>query len=75
MDIKSITDGFVAIRELIELITKLGEDTNNLALQRAILELDKKNYFLEKEILELKKELDKREQFNMKFIDNYYCGF
>lgn len=72
MDIKTITEGFGAVRELIELITKLGEETNNLALQKAILELDKKNYQLEKEILELKKELDKRQQYNMQFIDNYY---
>ena len=40
MDIKTITEGFGAVRELIELITKLGEETNNLTLQKAILELD-----------------------------------
>ena len=72
MDIKTITEGFGAVRELIELITKLGEETNNLALQKAILELDKKNYQLEKEILELKKELDKRDQYNMVFEKDKY---
>ena len=73
MDIKTITEGFGAVRELIEIITKLGEETNNLALQKAILELDKKNYQLEKEILELKKELDKREQYNMQFSSKDNC--
>ena len=72
MEIKNITDGMVAIKELIALITKIGKESNNLALQKAILELDKKNYTLEKEILELKKELDKREQFNMAFEEKYY---
>ena len=75
MDIKTITEGFGAVRELIELITKLGEETNNLALQKAILELDKKNYQLEKEILELKKELDKRNQYNMVFENNQYWNY
>lgn len=73
MDIKTITEGMGAIRELIALISKLGEETNNLALQKAILELDKKNYQLEKEILELKKELDKKEQYNMKFSSEDNC--
>ena len=65
MDFKTITDGLTTIKELVDLITKIGEETNNLALQKAILELDKKNYKLEKEILELKKELDKRENYNI----------
>ena len=73
MDIKTITESFGAVRELIELITKLGEETNNLALQKAILELDKKNYQLEKEILELKKELDKKQQYNMQFSQKENC--
>lgn len=72
MDIKKITDSLGAVRELIEIISKIGEETNNLQLQKAILELDKKNYLLEKEILELKRELDKREEYNMQFIDNKY---
>jgi len=73
MDIKTITEGLGAVRELIGLISKIGEETNNLALQKAILELDKKNYQLEKEILELKKELDKREQYNMQFSSEDNC--
>lgn len=72
MDFKTITDGLTTIKELVDLITKIGEETNNLALQKAILELDKKNYKLEKEILELKKELDKRENYNMQYEDNCY---
>lgn len=72
MEIKNITDGMVAIKELISLITRIGEETNNLALQKAILELDKKNYKLEKELHELKKELDKKETFNMQYDSNCY---
>ena len=72
MDFKTITDGLTTIKELVDLITKIGEETNNLALQKAILELDKKNYILEKEILELKKELDKRNSYNMTIGDNCY---
>lgn len=75
MDFKTITDGLTTIKELVDLITKIGEETNNLALQKAILELDKKNYILEKEILELKRKLDKRDTHNMCFSKEDNCYY